>query len=330
MNKLKFGLLQHKPRPQDYIAGGIGVTSHVLDEVPHWIDYLPAKEYQYGTYLDTMACVSFSACNVLETIFNWHLKNGMPERQQEWLEKNGYIVNGQVNFSDRYIAKLSGTTRLGNWYNKVADAVIRYGMVPESAWKFDRSNEARITWERYYEEVPAAVLKLGAEFNKMFKIRYEFIYSGELAEHLKKGPLQIGIYAWSKQINEVYQQRTDECNHAVTFFDKMDNVLIFDHYDQFIKKFVKDYDINVALRYVVDFINNETPMKFETNTLLQEVEKSGAFGLYVDGKLYVDSLDKILASWLVRTKGNTTGKVAAVLEKDWLALPKFNLKNEAL
>ena len=53
---------------------------------------------------------------------------------------------------------------------------------------------------------------------------------------------------------------------------------------------------------------------------------NGGFGLFLDGKIIVDSLDKILASWLVRTGGNTNGMTKALQQEQWDLFEKYNLK----
>jgi len=66
------------------------------------------------------------------------------------------------------------------------------------------------------------------------------------------------------------------------------------------------------------------------NTLCQLVQSTGGFGLYLEGKMIVDDLDKILASWLVRTKGKTDGMVATMTLEEWDKIPKINLKSQPI
>ena len=74
----------------------------------------------------------------------------------------------------------------------------------------------------------------------------------------------------------------------------------------------------------------ENPYGIPANTLIQLTEGVGGFSLWSGEKFYVDSLDKIIASWLVRNKGKTDGKTMAVAQVVWDAYPKFNLKNQPI
>lgn len=323
-----FGLKYEPLSITDWVMGtNSPLAGEVLSD-GDWTNFLPEKEYQFSRF-DTMGCVSFSACNNLEILFEYFKsKRQIPTDDMEWLEDNGYLKNGKFNFSDRYIAKMSGTTSRGNSFRRVGDTIDKYGLVPEDDWSFDK----RFVWDTYYAPVPQSVVDKGLSFKKRFNIYYEFLPS-VTQEALKQGPLQVGIYAWTgKDSNGMYRKRTKTSNHAVTLFSYVDgNPMIFDHYDSIIKGMVKDYNFGGAVRFKIDFINKDKPMaKFYDNTLLQEVESSGSFGLYVDGKLYVDELDKLLATWMMRTNGNTGNKTATVLKADWDKFEKYDLKNNKL
>lgn len=80
------------------------------------------------------------------------------------------------------------------------------------------------------------------------------------------------------------------------------------------------------------FFNYVPPMNnpygIAANTLVQLTEGVGGFGFWSGEKFYVDELDKILASWMVRNQGNIKGKTLAVAQVVWDAYtPKYNLKN---
>lgn len=83
---------------------------------------------------------------------------------------------------------------------------------------------------------------------------------------------------------------------------------------------------------IIDLPNNhnQTVMKIIDNTLYQLVESPGGFALGLDGKLIIDDLASILASWQVRNAGNTTGKTATCSLADWNSVPHINLKRELL
>jgi hypothetical protein len=108
---------------------------------------------------------------------------------------------------------------------------------------------------------------------------------------------------------------------------------IYDHYTNRFKKYDISYKFGSAMRWSLTLKTmpeNLNKANLKNDTLVQLVEGLGGFGLYTQNKLYVDSLDKILASWLVRTKGELTGKVATLTQAQWDTYEQYNLKNERL
>src|SRR3990167_11069550 len=89
-------------RPTDYIAGALGYE--VRNPSGDWTPYLPEGEWQYNSHMDSMACVTFSALNSIETQYR-------------------FLTGLKRNFSDRFTAKKSGTTGKGNYLYKVTDSM---------------------------------------------------------------------------------------------------------------------------------------------------------------------------------------------------------------
>ena len=71
-----------------------------------------------------------------------------------------------------------------------------------------------------------------------------------------------------------------------------------------------------------------TKPKIENNSLLQLVEGEGGFGMFLDGKIYIDDTAKILASVIMRNNGNLNGKIKALTQEQWDMFEKYNLKGE--
>src|ERR1044071_1097623 len=134
-----------------------------------WRPFLPVGEHQYSHNVDTMACVSFSCDNDLEI-----------QRKQQGVD---------VNYSDRFLAKMSGTTQQGNYLDKVADTARTIGLVKEEEWP---SNDD-YTWDSYYASIPQDVLNKAEKQN----IAYEGIPTDKasLLYHLKQCPIQITLPA---------------------------------------------------------------------------------------------------------------------------------------
>ena len=156
------GVLIEK-KPQDFIAGTLAYK--VFNLSGDWTGFEPSGENQFSNHADAMACVTFSALNCIETQYR-------------------FFTGQQINFSDRFIAKLSGTTLQGNTIQKVLDTIRRYGLVLETEWPTPND----FTWDDYYADIPSEVLAKAHKFD----ISYEF-GSTDYSKDLKQAPLQMII-----------------------------------------------------------------------------------------------------------------------------------------
>jgi len=156
-------------RDTDWVSGSI--PFEVRNASGDWRPYLPTDERQSNGRADTMGCVSFSLTNSIEI-------------QIKKLSKQ------EFNFSDRFLAKMSGTTRRGNLLSVVADTVRKYGLVKQETWP----EPENYTWETYYSDIPQEIIDKGkTEFP--FQIAYEWIAADRqsLQRHLQHAPIQITI-----------------------------------------------------------------------------------------------------------------------------------------
>lgn len=161
-------------RPQDYQAGSFTFISYEeRNPSGDWRPYLPVKEIQYGKE-DSLSCVSFSAANALEAQIK-------------------HQTGQEVNFSDRWLAKMSGTTREGNWLYKVGDTVRKYGMVLET----DYPTPPNYTFDEYHADIPeplySELVEKGKAFLRKWDVKTEFVPATKEAmlKHIKHAPLQI-------------------------------------------------------------------------------------------------------------------------------------------
>lgn len=205
--------------------------------------YLPKGELQ-NIGEEKMGCVSRGYINILETKFNWLLKNKkLKPVNEKWLRENGYIENGKVVLSDAYIEILSGTTRQGNSMKAPASAIHAWGLIPKSKLPqlntFDEHmNPARVTPE----------LKiLGKEFIARFPIEYDQVNKVHFSAVLDEDSLNAVGYAWPAPVNGEYPRVELPYTHAfMVFFKPL--YYIFDNYidsvdGDFIKKLAPDYDL---------------------------------------------------------------------------------------
>lgn len=155
--------------PTDFVAGVL--PYEVRNETGDWTPYLTKSENQYSSFADTMACVSFSCNHSIEI-------------QQK------FLTGVEVNYSNRWLAKMSNTTPEGNYLSIVADTARNKGAVTEEFWP----DPGNYTWDQYYAELPQATQDKGLEFLKHWSIAYEWVDVGNVAEirkALKQAPLQV-------------------------------------------------------------------------------------------------------------------------------------------
>lgn len=297
-----FGLLQEQGvQVKDWRFGGVtGIIPEVLQVGGDWTEYLPVYEPQSSSF-DTMSCVTYSALNCLETMYS--RKYGVEE-----------------NFSDRYIAKLSGTKTTGNYLSKVANSILKYGLVSEKLWPYEGNN-----WTEYMSDIPVDLIQAGQESLDKYKINWEWIVDRDaktLMDALEYSPVQVTVYAWESPSNGIYQRTDRVTNHAVMLYGykKYEYWLIYDHYENNIKRLAWDFKFGHRLRYNIE--DSMPKPKFEDNLLVQDAQDTGTIGMTLDGKIMVGDLDKVVATYLVRTQGKGLSK------EDWDSLEKINLKKE--
>ncbi len=269
------GFIEVAPRAMDFVAGEeSGIAA--IERLPSgdWRPYYPSDEWQKllgvkylgGNGFDTLSCVSFSANNVVEMYANYCLTNNLwPEELVLWLRERGYIdPSGKLNLSDRFTAKVSGTTKNGNSLPAVWDAIRNFGAVPESVWPFP-VNEIKESpdsaWETFFRDIPQDVLDLGLEFKKRLLVQYEWsAYPGSgatpasFARMLRVAPLQIATAVCSPwNTSELILACGAGTGHATTMghVDPMTSYDIYDHYDPFRKRFALDYTITYAVRGMI-------------------------------------------------------------------------------
>ena len=330
-----YGLLEQKElRAKDWRFGGVTGADHiVINESRDYTNFLPIREIQVGIYFDTLACVSFSALNCIETILN---------------------VRGlNINYSDRFLAKMSGTTKQGNYIYKVADTLVKdAGSVKQEDWNFiERQRTPIVTWDEFYAEIPQAIQMLGKQWLNQWDVKWEWVNPDDVKEALKFGPLQVSVYAWPlPDENGIFHEGGNKArNHMVTLYgyEEGQYMKIYDHYDNIHKKLEWDYPFGHAVLFTIKHKSNITPMPIidiPNDTLVQEVEKSGTFGLHLNKKILLGDKDAILATWEMRNGKSAivrdvTGKDIKVslyaermplTKEQWDSFPKQDLKGNPI
>lgn len=253
MNFVPGLIIPEKEREEDYIFLGGNLDRVRILPGGDWRPYLPTEEAQATRKFDPFSCVSMSFNNVIET----HLMKMMesdPDIKLILEQLNALDDNGRPNFSDRWLAKMSGTVPgRGNTMDNIFDTVRKCGLVGEKVWpKTDDMGEVE-----YYKEIPQDIKDKGLEFLKYFDFGYESLpyanfmvkypTDATLNEALEYSPLWVcvdGRYEYDENGLIGEQGKAIAYNHATT------NVAIghwvFDSYDPFLKQFVDDYKFGYA------------------------------------------------------------------------------------
>jgi len=174
--KPSFGLIPEEVKETDYTLGVSPLSKKILQPNGDWTGFLPQDERQSGRSIETMACVTFSFLNVIEALF-----------------KRKY--NLEVNFSDRFLAKASGTGANGNLQSRVADTARKIGLINESDYP---SNIDDFSWDEFYKPLTQNLFDKAKGFLNEYEIGYEALSPtlAEMKEGLKYSPLWVAGSAW--------------------------------------------------------------------------------------------------------------------------------------
>lgn len=327
------GALIPNIKPTDFEYGGMtGIEPEIL--FPNGcIQYLPENEEQIGIFFDTYGCVSFSACNALEVLIKKKLDLGSFKSDNVKFLLNKYIKNGQINFDDQWLVVKSGTVPyVGNSGIKVLDTIRKLGLPPQSLNSLNlRSNDySKNNIDLYYSEdsLNPDSDYVALDFKNRFEVLYEWVGKDKWEQASKEGVLQVYTRAWFRRENGKYYNPTPGTSGHAIINAKLSELKIFDSYDPFIKEMEKLSDFYPLALKINIIEKTMTKPKIKDNTLVQLVSGQGGFGLFLDGRIIVDSLDKILASWLVRTNGKTSGMTKPLLQDQWDLFERVNLKGE--
>lgn len=297
------GVILRPPQPTDFIAGaetGIPLTPRI--DSGDWKNYLPTDEGQSSIFFDTFACVTFSALNCLESQMNFLMKSGTipPDVLAELRAMGFFDENDLFNASDRFTAKMSGTTHQGNYLTTVWDSIRNHGILPEKDWAYPREQRSpAFVWEDYYAEIPQELKDKAKRFTELFETQYHWLGSGEeakqvdLKEWLKMAPVQIATAVCSPwNTTDVIQGCAMGTGHATMLYSASNLWFdIEDHYKPYQKRLALDYPIHSVLQGVVSLVKPK-PMpidpafgKSHTGQLLLAVEDHGAIWYVTpDGK----------------------------------------------
>lgn len=153
-----------------------------LNPTGNWLPYVPSDDdVQVSGTQDFFACASYSAIHIAETLVKF---------------QTGHFWD----FSARALAKLSNTTKQGNYIGNIVTAIKTYGLLLDTDWPqlTDSDTYPPVDWNTYYEPLPMSAVKKAYPFTVD---SFRKLTSMEVDEALKAGPLWTIIdLGWTNHI----------------------------------------------------------------------------------------------------------------------------------
>ena len=294
-----------------------------------WKEFSSKHEIQvynpgYTNSYDTSLCTQYSSTDVLEHLFNVLMFKGeMPDIFIEWAKKEGYIENNRFEFSERLAGANSGMTPKGTYFYKAADAIRKFGLVPQSKLPLAESFYDNINPEL----IPDEMYKLGKEFLQRVNINWHWVDKSEVANAIKYSPLVASVkYADGDGILKPEGKH----NHAITVIDKDPNYYeIDDSYWRQYKKYGLDYVDDFLQFYITFNYNNMEVNDFikKNDTRLIRNISNGAYAVIYGGNFLKISQDRAglftvdRLARMIEEQG-----VVSITDKEWAMLDYKDLK----
>lgn len=236
-----YGLIIEPIQPEDFVLGSDrSLSTKFAGRTPinpsgDWRPFAPVGELQAPEY-ETNACASFGTLNALETL-------------------KRFVFKDEPNFSDRFVAKGSGTDpRRGNTPKAPAEFIRKNW----SVFEFEYPSSAAKSVEDYYAELPQSLRTLAIGRGAEWDFGYEYVNGNKqaLRTALTFSPTGISVPAWFKDeaTGEYYRPQGAQDNHwvAALHMDEQGRITILDTYEPFIKVMRADFTPLVAIGYYLN------------------------------------------------------------------------------
>lgn len=240
------GFIAPEITPDQYIFGAGNVGLAVIQEDGNWGPLLPIEESQNKGKFETYNCTAFGTTNAIELLL--------------------YKLTGERhNYSDRWVGIIAGTKAPGNDPHKVAEAIRKYGLIPEEMLPFSDDLQ---TVDEYYSFKGAneeACYRAGREWLAKYDFKHEWTFTPgqpiveqvqNMKVALKGSPQCVAVYAWASTQNDIYYKNGPE-NHWTTVYNIDDYMKVFDSYAPY-KKNV-EHTLQFCKRYSITKKNELTP-----------------------------------------------------------------------
>lgn len=186
--------------PDQYIFGGGNIPRVILRPNGDWSD-IPDKEVQNKQF-ETYNCTAFNTLARIEALI--------------------FVITGErVNYSDRYLGVVAGTKPPGNDPHTVAEAIRKYGCIPEEMMPFSsdlKDTDEYYSWKGVDRE---KCLAEGRKWLEKYTFLHEWVFKPSssvpnkitsLVDTLTMCPPGVAVYAWIKE-NGLYVDKGQEPNH---------------------------------------------------------------------------------------------------------------------
>lgn len=233
-SKTNKGLILSKPKGKDLVFGSKRRLGGLpLNSTGQWDASLPPEEHQ-KQFLETSACVSFNTLNPVE-ILELH----------EYGEK--------ANYSDRFLAKMSGTTKEGNDPHTVGETLRKKGCVIQEDWPW---TEDLNRWDEFYSDIPDEVKTLALAFKAKYDFGHQYVNTDPqtMMTALMYSPLGVDVFAWGFPDSEgIYHREGRQSGHwtVVYGYEYGKYWKCFDTYPPFRKKLEWNYGFSMVKQYTL-------------------------------------------------------------------------------
>jgi len=248
MKQNNYGFQVPVIKDSDFFLGEGNLPRNVLQETGNWKDSLPEAEKQLRDTIDSINCVAFATTEQIEAY-----------ERKAFGERN--------NYSDRFVALISGTTPQGNDPAKVYNAIREFGLVPEEMcpWSPDiQSIEEYLSWKGVNKDACIAEGKKWKE-RKDFMHNWVFKATAPLDEKLSNmimalrySPLCFDVSAWQTNSEGKYI-RFGMSGHWTMGYNIGDFIDVRDSYPPHEKQLVKDFNFFYCKRIS---ITKKTPLTY--------------------------------------------------------------------
>ena len=244
-----YGYIKDFQTRDNYVLGGLTKTPEiVLQPDGQWDDFLPEREIQNIDNVETANCTGFATSSVVEMLFK--RKFGL-----------------QVNYSDRGLGINAGTYPPGNSPHKVSETIRSKGLFYETFLSFKDIHSV----DEYYSPspLPDVLKQKGLLWTDRYRYMHEYVKPENIKYALTLSPVCFAVYAWQQNDKgHFYKTKGQEDTHWVIcygFNDVLEVWKIYDSYDNTLKLYTYDSEIETIKRY---YIEEKTPQEQLKNAQL--------------------------------------------------------------